>query len=324
MNPLKVALVHRGHWYRYERIDGQFAYPVPEFTWTHHEVDKAFRVNLDELDADVVWWDEAKHKDANCRFLPVKGRARQTPLVYYCLYPTLTMHHFRSRRERAKKFADVVCLEHDDLERWHGVHAGIYRLAYSVDENLYQPAPKTVDVGFYCFYGYSPERPAMAHWLADFCQRKGYSFLTNQGDSGRDYPQWLAKTKVVVHLNRTRRTRPPRIFDVAACGGALLSHRMPEVSGEKWEAGVHYVAFDNPPPPDEMQPTDDRGGKTFNDADCTEVAAGLEWLLDGGNWETVAAQARAYVLKHHTWAVRAQELQAILLRAFPSLKERVA
>ncbi len=319
MRPLKVALVHRGHWYRYERIDGQFAYPVPEFTWTHHEVDKAFTVNLDELGVDAVWWDEAKHKDDKCRFLPVKGRDRHTPLIYYCLYPTLTMHHFRSRTIRAKRFADVVCLEHDDLERWHGLNCGIYRLAYSVNENLYKPAAKTVDVGFYCFHGYSPERPAMAQWLADFCQRKGYSFLTNEGHEGRDYPQWLAKTKVVIHLNRTRRTRPPRIFDVAASGGVLLSHRMPEVSGERWEPGVHYIPFDNPPPPDEMQSRDHTDHRPFSDTDCGELIAGLEWLLDEGNWETVAAQARAYVLKHHTWRVRAKELHRILLGAFPHL-----
>ena len=162
---------------------------------------------------------------------------------------------------------------------------------------------------------------AFEEWLRNFCAQKGYRFYGLGGRTvNTEYANLLARTKVVVHLNRSPLTRPPRMFDTAACGAALLSNPMPAVSGEHWEPWVHYAPF-NEPQDVYLEKAEPWGA--FQDGDCEQVAAGLEWLLDDGNWEPVAQAARQYVLACHTWERRAVELRGILLDTFPHLREKV-
>jgi hypothetical protein len=312
MKRLHVVLVHRDHWLRWERVDGQFAYPVEEFTWEHQAVPKKFRMDLTAMAGafDLVWWDEGKHGFARSMFCPPRGDARPVPVVYYALYPTLDEWTYGDRVERAQMNADAVAVEHDDLRRWADVGMPAFRCAYSVNEEYYRPAEKTVDVGHYCIWSHSWERAALDEWLEGYCRRRGWTFASNRGNEmGRDYADALARTRVVVHMNRTPLTRPPRIFDAAACGAALLANPMPAVSGEEWEEGYHYAAFRAPVCAEykaerrEMEP--------LTDGECEDVAAKLEWLM-AGNWEAVAGQAQQYVLTEHTWRVRAGQLRAAL------------
>ncbi len=312
MKPLHVALCYRPTWYRKARIDGQFAYPVPEFTWTAHHLNKTFRVGLAGLKADAVFWDEGKHGRTSA-FFPAKGH-RRTPVMYYSLYPTLARHIFQDRVARAKRQADLVLLDHDAVKRWQREGLKARRLAYSVNENYYfdDGGKRHVDVGFYCVWCYNPARPAMDAWLEDICKRKGWQYATTRGRNvGESYAGLLRRTKVVVHLNRTNRTRPPRIFDCAASGTALLSNPMPAVTGEQWISGQHYVAFQDPHDT-YTEPLGAGARGPFTDGECEEVIQGLEWLLDQGHWEEVAANAKKYVLANHTWATRAKQLRAII------------
>lgn len=321
LKPVRLLLLHRDQWYRWHRIDGQFAYDVPGLVWKHKTIKVTFKMDLAGLenDYDVIWWDDGKHR--GCEIVPGIG-ARKIPLVNYVLYPTLNESTFNSRVRRANTHANAVLLDHDRLERWkERCSRPIRRLAYSVDERYYRDRGliRDIDVGFYCVYAYSRERPALDKWLEDFCKRKGYRYRTTRGRNVRTrYSKLLARTKVVVHMNRTPQTRPPRIFDTAACRAALLSNPMPRVSGENWEPMVHYVPFKEPHSQDYKPP---KSHPEYNDKACQEIIRGLAWLLDDGNWEAVAERAHQYVLACHTWRVRATELTGILLDIFPQLRK---
>jgi len=327
MKPINIMLCHRDEWYRFEpRIDGHFQYPVLQFNWQHHILPKAFKFDLSTVpsDIDVVWFDEGKYKDKISSFEPGKPHTTKglPPVICNIIYPTLTSSHFRTRLERANKNADLVLLDHDTLERWEAkCNAPARRLAYSVNERYYRDRglKRDIDVGFYYVRGFSRERPALDDWLEKFCNRKGYIYRSTKGQNvGTKYAELLARTKVVVHINRTPFTRPPRIFDCGASRSALLSNPMPQVSGERFVKDVHYVTFENPHSTD-YEPFE--SWDAYTDGDCQEIVAGLEYLLDVGAWEDIAENCHQYVLACHTWEQRAKELYGILLDVFPDLRK---
>ena len=88
----------------------------------------------------------------------------------------------------------------------------------------------------------------------------------------------------------------------------------PMLSGDLVGLAKPYVKLSHEPYQAEDVPA-------YDDGDCEEVAAGLEWLLDEGHWEAVAEAAHQYVLACHTWAQRARELYGMLLDVFPHLRE---
>jgi glycosyltransferase involved in cell wall biosynthesis len=210
----------------------------------------------------------------------------------------------------------MVLLDHDNLARWADLGIPVRRCAYSVDETRYRDRglERDVDVGFFCVWKYSPERAALSDWLAVYCQKRGWRYATNFGELRQDYPELLARSKVVVHLNRTPNTRPPRIFDAAACGTAVVASRMPAVAGECWEDGVTYAAFDRPTAT--YHDDEDDRVAPYTDADCQQIADALDLLIAGGHWQQMGERARAYVLREHTWRVRAQQLHQTLKEAF--------
>jgi hypothetical protein len=320
--PLRLALLHRGSWYRGKaRVDGQFAYEVEGLEWVHHVVDKQFTLDVSPWkDVDVLWLDDGKyHKNAT--LVPPKGQ-RISPLVYYVLYPTLAHHLYEDRLAKARQWADLVLLDHDDLGRWQDRSFQARRLAYSVNDHYYRDRGlrRDIDVGYYAVWGHNRGRKAFEAWLGDFCARKGYRFYGLKGESVKtEYANLLARTKVVVHLSRTAHTRPPRIFDAAASGAATLSNPMPEVSGECWLPWVHYAPFREP---QDVYQERAEPWPSFSDEECAEVIAGLEWLLDEGHWEPTAQAAKQYVMSCHTWERRAVELRGILLDCFPQLREK--
>ena len=314
MKPLRVALVHRGQAYRYTRIDGQFAYEVPEFTWEHIEVHKSVQ-NLDINEwvgrFDLVWLDPGKYSYLN--ILAPKAAAHKVKSIYWSLYPTLTPGHLVKERARAQWNANLVLVDHDNLKHWEGLGIPARRLAYSVNERYYydRGLGRDIDVNFACYREYSHERPALDAWLREYCGRRGWTYASGSHYDGEDYAILLARSKVVVHILRTPQTRPPRMFDTAACGTAMLSNPMPRVSGEAWIPHKHYWVFNEPHSQvcaNERHPPQ----VPMNDAACAEIIAGLEWLLTGDNWRGVAENAKSYALSCHTWQHRATELRQIV------------
>jgi len=313
VTPLHVALVHRGQQYRYDRIDGQFAYPVPEFTWSHVEVHKSVQnldVNAMADDFDLIWLDPGKYAHQNI-FAPKRSR-HKVPVIYWSLYPTLSASHRAKDIERGKLNANLVLVDHDDLRHWTGVGCPVRRLAYSVNERYYRDrgGARDIDVNFCNFPGYSYERRALANWLGSYCKRHGWKYVAG-GGYGNDYAGLMARSKVMVHILRTPQTRPPRIFDTAASGTALLSNPMPVVSGESWEIGKHYKTF-RTPFSEKIAPVKTPKQAKLGDVGCREIADGLDWLLEYDMWREIAANAKEYVLSCHTWQHRATELRQIV------------
>ena len=318
MKPLRVALVHRGQKYRYTRVDGQYAYPVPEFTWEHVEVHKGAQ-NLD-INAwvgkfDLVWLDPGKYAFLN--ILAPKAAAHKVPSIYWSLYPTLTPGHLTKERARAQWNANLALVDHDNLKNWEGLGIPARRLAYSVNERYYydRGLERDIDVNFACYREYSHERPALDTWLRDYCGRRGWNYVSGSTFVGEDYAVVMARSKVVVHILRTPQTRPPRMFDTAASGTAMLSNPMPAVSGEAWIPGEHYRVFNEPfsaACANERHPPQ----TTMNDAVCAEIITQLDWLLTGDNWRGVAETAKEYVLSCHAWQHRATELRQIVHEEF--------
>ena len=314
MKPLRVALVHRGQAYRYTRVDGQFAYPVPEFTWEHVEVHKSVQ-NLDINEwrgtYDLVWLDPGKYSYLN--ILSPRPAAHKVKSIYWSLYPTLTQGHLNKEQARAQWNANLVLLDHDNEKRWEGLGVPIRRLAYSVNERYYydRGLERDIDVNFACYREYSYERQALDVWLRGYCEGRGWTYESGSGYAGDEYAVAIARSKVMVHILRMPQTRPPRMFDTAASGTAMLSNTMPVVSGEHFEPHQMYSIFNTPfsvACANERHPPQ----MIMDDTVCAEIIAGLEWLLTGDNWRGVAENAKEYVLSCHTWQYRATELRQIV------------
>jgi hypothetical protein len=216
-----------------------------------------------------------------------------------------------------------VLLDHDKPENWKSPNFQARQLPYAVNERYYRDRGlrRDIDVGFYCVWTHSPARPAFSAWLAEHCRKRGWVYWTTGGQNVKqEYASLLARTKVVVHLNRTANTRPARIFDCAASGAAFLSNPMPAVIGECWEPWVHYGVFDVPID-DYVLNGAPRG--PFRDTEMLQVANGLDLML-GSNpeWENIAAEAKERVLSCHTWECRSWDLRGILCDTFPRLREK--
>lgn len=312
--PIRVLLAHKDDWYRYEpRIDGFFQYPVPEFEISHLTLSKGFKVDLQaHRGFDFVFWDDGKYKEyAEFRPAPPRGTYFVPLVAAYVLYPTLTPQHRRKRLDLVNKNADIVLIDHDNV-KWWKMHTRVpcHRMAYCVDEHRYKPGKvRDIDVGFYCVYGWNKERPAMDRWLEDFCRRRGYVYHTTNGKSvGEDYADLLARTKVVIHMNRTPETRAPRIFDVSAAGACILSNPIPEVSGEFWPS---YPSF-SWPYSEAYKPFAVSEIPEYNDRVCITVADWLDQLIRDDAWSFYAKNMRQYVLANHTWGKRAPYLYDML------------
>jgi len=325
MVPIRALLVHKNDWYRGEaRIDGFFQYPVPEFTWDHFEVSKGFRLNLhDHRGYDIIFWDDGKYT-SYAGFTPIVPHTTyKVPQVcMYALYPTLTGSHFNTRVRRARKNADIVLIDHDVVETWKkATGLPCFRMAYCTNEKYYMPGDKDIDVGFYYVLGWNKERVAMDRWLQRFCSIRGWVYHSTDGKSvGEDYRGLLSRTRVVVHMNRTMKTRPPRIFDASISGCAVLSNPMPVVSGENWDG--KYASF-RWPNSEEYRQFDKAEIPVYTNQDCGQVARELESLIGEGGYLEIAQRAREYTLRFHTWKVRAVQLRETICAAFPKIAARV-
>lgn len=329
MNPIKVLLVHRDDWYRGKpRIDGFFQYPVPEFKVTHLPVNKGFHLDLhDYRSHDIVFWDDGKYKSyAGFKPNPPHSTYMVPQVCQYVLYPTLTRSHYNTRVARARRNADLVLIDHDDIERWgQDTNLPCVRMAYCTDEYYYSNhgQPRDIDVGFYYITAWNKERPALDSFLSHYCAQRHWTYHSTHGESvGTAYADLLARTKVTIHLLRTPFTRPPRIFDASASGSAVLSNPMPEVSGEKWINGDNYLSFSWPRSEEYKQFTPDEI-PTYSEKDCYQIIDALDYLIQKDGWSYIANNAYQYVLAHHTWKIRAKQLYSTILNHFPKIAHKV-
>jgi len=278
---LRVGLIHRDHpRHLQHRMIGMWAYEVPQFEVTRLAQPKHFTLNRDDYvdQFDVLFWEDARTVGT------IKGNA-PIPVVYYAGDSTLTFDHLRHRYEQSRQ-ADLILVDWDDLDTFYDEFILVKRLSYCVNERLFYPHEKTVDVGFYA--SMTEERRELHDWLTVFCAARGYSYEGGQRE-GVAYCAAIGSARVNINMNRNPQTRAHRCFDVMASGSCLITSPMPPVSGEAWEEGLHYLEW----------------------IDTCDLGAAIEAALENGLWPYIAGRAFNYV-QDHTWAARATQLHGLL------------
>lgn len=221
---------------------------------------------------------------------------KHIPIVFATYDSTLDNDHYMSRL-RQSLLADMVLVDHDALHRFAHGSRPVYRWAHAVNDHLFKPSlVKLCDVSFHCSGGDAPgagDRAMIRGYLGEVCKNHGYSFRSGVLEV-KSYARSMAESRVVVNLPRTLTNRPHRVFDTMACGSALLTGPLPTVSGDRIEAGVHYLTWTNP----------------------DSLAVSLQFLLDDHGWVGVAEAGYGRVMNEHTWATRAAQLRQLLFEEF--------
>lgn len=202
---------------------GHFSYEVPEFTWEFIAPGKG--VTLDTAELKTRGFDLIFVEDGGS-YPDFRGNA--IPNVFYSIDSTLSDdHHFAPRFDQARK-ADLVLVDHDRLERFEPCGRPVRRLLYAVNDKLFYPRAKTIDVNFQCGGGGGPERAAMRIKLDGICKANGWSYRSGTSPLA-EYAETMGRSKVVVVVPRTPTNRPHRVYDALASGAWVLSPELPYV-----------------------------------------------------------------------------------------------
>lgn len=283
MKPLRAALIVKNTPASLERDlknVGYFSYPVPEFTWEYFSPGKGVSLELDAYRRKG--FDFVFHVDGGnwCRYTHPT-----IPVVYYTIDSTLSEnHHFQPRFEQAAR-ADLVLVDHDSLGRFDSCGKPVRRWLYCVNDRLFVPGEKTVDVNFQC--GGSAERSYLRVKLSDLCAANGLVYKSGVRPLP-EYAETMGHSKLVVVKPRTNTNRPHRIYDAMAAGALVVSYPFPIDEGEHFRANMNYLDLD------------------------TMSLETIAHIVEKELWVSFAEMGRRTVLKYHTWATRATELRALL------------
>jgi glycosyltransferase involved in cell wall biosynthesis len=283
VKPLKVALVvkHSSQSVRERecRNMGYWSYPVPEFEWTHFD---GFGPASELNEFDVVIQEDAG---------PKRYSGLRAPLVYVAIDSTLSEDHLNSRLPRAGN-ADLILVDHGPLEPFYQLNKPVMRWNYCVNDNLMRDygEPKDIDVSFLCGGRNSEERKELRGILSHFCEEAGLTFASGVLHP-TEYARAMARSKIVVNWPRHPMNRPHRVFDAMACGACLVTGPLPKVEGDNIKGGCIDFA--------EVENIDD-------------VPDIIEHVFEDNEWLEIANSGHQTVLQHHTWAIRAKQLRAIL------------
>jgi spore maturation protein CgeB len=289
VKPLHVALIVKNNSASRERDRrqaGYFSYAVPEFTWEHLSPGKQSQMDTRALKR--AGFDVILHEDGG-NWGAYLGSA--IPVIYYAVDSTLSTAHLAQRQEQAAR-ADLVLVDHDRLERFAARRGKpALRWGYCVNDRLFYPREKGVDVAYHCNSGgvAHSRRAEVRALLREWSGADGYSLSTGHLDVVQ-YAEALGRARVVVNLPQFAGNRPHRVLDAMASGAALLTAPVPDVSGEDRRAGTHYAEWQ----------------------DTGELRQRIAAMLDEDGWREYADAGYAWVMAGHTWAVRARELRSLI------------
>lgn len=295
MKPLRVAIIIKpgcpppGE----GRNMGYFSYDVPEFTY------QVFSPGCGDIDLRPFHdFDLIYHEDGGNWGDYIKD-SRTPPIVYMSIDSTLTDTHYQERLNQGSK-ADLILVDHDKLDRFKVSGKPVRRLTYCVNDHLFKPLEKTIDVSFHCGSGARKgypggnERNELRAQLGEICKELGLSYAS--GVLGLpEYAAALGHSKVVVNLPRTPINRPHRVFDAMACAACLLTAPIPYIEEDllinygtretQWEFEYTY-----------------------------QIKALINELFNGDiyNYSVIALEGYRLVIDNHTWSIRAQQLRQIL------------
>ena len=269
---------------------GMFSYELPEFTWEHFyvhglpRVDKKLYKNF-----DLIFMEDVTQ---GTKFL-----GSGPPIIYYSIDSTLTDRHYQVRLEQAKQ-ADLVLVDHDEPGRF-ATGKPVLPFPYCVNDKLFTPLEKKLDVSFHCSgggkYGHpgGDERALVRQILGSIAGKNHYTYRSG-GVGLSEYAINMGQSKIVVNWPRTTRNLPHRVFDTMACGACLVTAPIPHVIGDNIERGKDYVGFDDPKDLEYIIPD----------------------LLRNNLWSAPAKLGHEKVMKKHTWAVRAKQLRELVAKEF--------
>jgi transketolase len=264
---------------------GYWSYKVDEFEWEHFYLGESFVCNV--KDFKRKGFDFIFHEDGGNWG---EYRGSDIPVVYMVIDSTLSDAHYRVRLKQAEQ-ADLVLLDHDKKDRFTPSGIKVLPWPYCVNDAVFKPYAKEIDVVFHCGAGGGKgnpggeERVKIRRYLDKVCKDRGWTYKS--GAKGLlEYAENMGKAKVVVNWPRTPINRPHRVFDTMACGAALLTGPLPDVDRDNRIYGVHYIQF----------------------RDEGELPDKLAELLAGEEWLGIAQAGFRLIREKHTWAVRAREL----------------
>lgn len=291
MSKLRVALIVKNTPRAFERERrnmGWWSYAVPEFDWDHYT---GFQDKIDLAafrDYDLVF-----HEDGGNFAAYVRGRDCP-PVVYLSFDDTLSVDHFEKRITQAEQ-SDLALVDHGVLEWFERRCKRARRFPYCVNDHLFKPLNKTLDISYNCGVGLGKGMPGaeQRHAIGEFLQceaeRRGYSLARGGLEIG-EYARTLGAARVVVNWPRTPLNRPHRVFDAMAAGAALCTGAIPILLEDKLIINRDYVWY----------------------ANDVELSERLSWLIAEQHWIEVAAAGYECVMHNHTWRVRAMQLRRIL------------
>ncbi len=198
-----------------------------------------------------------------------------------------------SKRRRANYLkrageADALLIDQDGLDRFMDTGKPAHRWQYAVNERVFCPRQKLVDVAYHVER--TPARAALAEELRTWARGTALTYTDGGGRAIAQYAQLIGQARVVIHKATHPQCRSHRFFDALASGACLLSDVRASVPEDGFEAGKHYLLY----------------------GDTKDLIEKTEHLLASGEWLRYAERGREYVLAHHTWAHRAAEFADIL------------
>lgn len=264
---------------------GWWSYDVPDLTWDFIPVDDGDVVDKDDLarEHDLIIWEDwcwPTWKGISC--IP----------VYAVMVDSNTSARRRKMYQGRAKQATALLVDQDDLATFEGASIPAYRWSYGVNEQVFAPRQKEVDVAYHVVA--TPERGALQDYLQAWLKDHP-TISASFGDNLTidQYAARLGTARIAVHKRTHPQCRSHRYFDALASGCCLLAERGQDVVEDGFIPGRHYLEWTSP----------------------TELVGQIADLLESGRWWSIAEAGRAFVLARHTWAHRAAQLVRILEEA---------
>jgi glycosyltransferase involved in cell wall biosynthesis len=291
INPLRVAHFSKNsntNVAREKRNIGYFSYAVLEFTWDHFVIGGSI--------------DRKQFRDYDLIFIEEGGKPLEIinpgpPVAYLSYDSTLSEQHYQDRLKRAA-VSDLILIDHDRLERFKHLGKPVRRLNYCVNEKVFKPLEKTLDVCFMCSGGGTgnlpggKERAELRVKLGEICKELGLSYKSGVGGLD-EYAAAMGHAKVVVNLPRTPTNRPHRVFDAMACSCLVITGDIPRLEEDKLTSKELTVFH--------------------SESQIEQIRSYLISLLQHiDNPLDKAINGYELIMDYHTWSIRAQQLRQIL------------
>jgi glycosyl transferase family 1 len=297
LKPLNIAVIvkNANSTKRDNRAMGYFSYDVPEFTWEFILPGKRFNINWrkfkGERQFDLVFHEDYPY--GNIIGLDI-------PYVFLSIDSTLSEAHYKDRL-RQTSHADLVLVDHDNLNRFNVKHCNVYQFPYCVNNRVFYKSDdiRTTDIAYHCSssaHAGIDERKRIRKLLSELSLKYNWNYKSGILPL-EQYAESFRSSKIVVNQSRTPTNRPHRIFDAMACGAMVLSSRIPYIKEDK------------------LTMYDDDVLKQFGSDYYLENEL-TNFLSTPYALNHVANNGYNIIMNNHTWAIRARQLREIINKEF--------